>query len=133
MFGIGGLLDIRRRVQTMTATAALVLMALAAFSIAAGFGVSLLHFWLAQTYGSMTALAILGGGFAVFSLFLFLIAFLRPARRPAPPAQDGERVLADAVRLVEDSIAGVRTGSRETVVATVLVAVLAGLALGRKL
>jgi hypothetical protein len=130
---IASLFDVRRRVQTMTTTAALLLTAMAVLAIAAGFGLSLFYFWLQQIYGSMVALAIVAGVFAGLSLILFLIAFLRPARRPHPAPQDGERVVADTVRLIEDALAGVQKGSRETLVTTVLVAVLAGLTLGRKL
>lgn len=134
--------DIGRRVHAFKVTAVLVAAASAALLVAAGFALALLYVWLAGLYGTMIALAIVAGGFAVLALILFLIAFLRPAAKAhaahhaAAPDMDvaaAAESLARSQRTIEESLAAVQQGSRESMLAALALAVVTGLALGRKL
>ena len=133
--------DIGRRVHAFKVTAVLVAAASAALLVAAGFALALLYVWLAGLYGTMIALAIIAGGFAVLALILFLIAFLRPAAKAhavhrAAPDMDvaaAAESLARSQRTIEESLAAVQQGSRESMLAALALAVVTGLALGRKL
>jgi hypothetical protein len=128
--------EVKRRIRTLTVTAALTLGAVAIVLVAIGFGLALLTVWLQQIYGTMPALAIIAGGCAVLGLILFLIAFLRPASR-ARPVQRDTAISAGGIpigeRAVDDAIAAVQQGSRETMLAALALAIVAGVTLGRKL
>jgi hypothetical protein len=127
-------LDLRRSLRALTVTAVLTLIALAILLVAAGFGLSLLTVWLQQALGTMPALAIVAGGCALAGLSLLAIAFLRPGRRPphrvAPPpaGRDGS-----TERMIDEAIAAMQQGSRESMLAAVVLAVVTGVILGRKL
>ncbi len=133
--------DISRRVHAFKVTAVLVVAASAALLVAAGFALALLYVWLAGLYGTMIALAVIAGGFAVLALILFLIAFLRPAaksRAVRHAAADTDvaaaaESLASSQRTIEEALAAVQQGSRESMLAALALAVVAGLAIGRKL
>jgi hypothetical protein len=130
------LFDLKRRVHALKLTAALALAAVAAVLIAIGFGLSLLYVWLQQIYGTMPALAIIAAGCAVLGLILFLIAFLRPASRPRPIRRDADAsggTIAGGERAVDEAIAAVQQGSRETMLAALSLALVAGVIVGRKL
>ncbi len=81
----------------------------------------------------MAALAIVAGGAAVLAAILLMIAFLRPASRPQPRAEVPPPAVAGAQRGVEEAIAAVQQGSRESMLAAIAMAVVAGVTLGRKL
>ena len=126
-------LDLRRRLRAATVTAVLALIAFVILLVAAGFGLALLYVWLQQVVGTVPALAILAGGCAVLALILLAIAFLRPGprrapRREAPAGRDGS-----TERMIEDALAAVQQGSRESMLAAVALAVVTGVILGRKL
>jgi len=126
-------LDLRRRLRALTVTAVLTFVALAILLVAAGFGLSLLTVWLQQVAGTMPALAIIAGGCALAGLALLAVALLRPRRRaPRRAAPQAERSAATE-RMIEDAIAAVRQGSRESMLAAVALALVTGVILGRKL
>jgi hypothetical protein len=121
--------DLRRSLRAATLTAVLTLFAFVVLLAAAGFGLALLTVWLQQALGTLPALAIVAGGCAVVALILLAIAFLRPGRRRRPPpARDGS-----TERMIDEAIAAVQQGSRESMLAAVMLAVVTGVMLGRKL
>ena len=127
--------DLRGRLRALTITAVLALLALVALLVACGFGLSLLYVWLQQMLGTMPALAIIAGGSALLALILLALAFARPGRR-APPRRASPRGApngASTDRLIEDALAALQQGSRESMLAAVALAVVAGVILARKL
>jgi len=127
----------KQRIRALTVTAALTLAAVAVILVAIGFGLSLLYVWLQQIYGTMPALGIIAGGCAVLGLILFLIAFLRPAARARAARRDADAsggTLASGERAIDEAVAAVQQGSRESMLAALsLGALVAGVILGRKL
>ena len=130
----------KQRIRALTVTAALTLAAVAVILVAIGFGLSLLYVWLQQIYGTMPALGIIAGGCAVLGLILFLIAFLRPAARARARAarRDADAsggTLASGERAIDEAVAAVQQGSRESMLAalSLSLALVAGVILGRKL
>ena len=124
----------RQRLRALTWTAALALAGVTTLLVAAGFGLSLLYVWLQQIYGTMPALAIVAGGCAAVALLLFMLAFLRPAsRRRYDRAEIPQASSTSQQRTVDEAIAAVQQGSRESMLAALAVAVIAGMSLGRKL
>ena len=130
------LFDCQRRIHVLKVTAALTLAAVAAVLVAIGFGLALLYVWLQQIYGTMPALAIIAAGCAVLGLILFLIAFLRPASRGRPirrAADSSGGTIATGERAIDEAVAAVQQGSRETMLTALALALVAGVTLGRKL
>lgn len=128
--------EFKRRIRTLTVTGALVVTGTAIVLVAIGFGLSLLYVWLQQLYGTMPALGIIAGGCGGVALILFLIAFFRPVSRPRPvhrEAGGSERMIAGGEQAIEEAIEAVQHGSRETMLATLSLALAAGVVLGRKL
>jgi hypothetical protein len=126
----------KQRIRALTVTAVLMLAAVAIVLVAIGFGLSLLYVWLQQLYGTMPALGIIAGGCAALGLILFLIAFFRPAsrRRPIYSGAGGSgSVIASGEQALDEAIGAVQHGSRETMLAALSLAVVAGVILGRKL
>jgi hypothetical protein len=107
-------------------------------ALALAFGIAALYEWLKLQYGTLPALGILGGTWAVLGLVFFAIAFLRPKgqRRRAPavnPLREPAAVIAQATeQAVDDATSLVREGSRKQVFGAVLVAVLTGFLIGRR-
>ncbi len=128
--------DLKRSVHSMIVTMALTLAALLAWVIAAGFGLSLLYIWLDRIEGTMLALTIIAGGGATLGLVLLLIAFLRPNRRRReafePRRRPVEARLAGSERMLDEAITAMQRGSRESMLAAVALALVAGLIVGRK-
>ena len=122
-FMAGGL---RRKLRALTVTAVLLLVACAALLTAAGFGLALLYTWLQGLYGTLAALAIVGGGCAGLALILILAATLRPSPRRRAPPPSGDRAM-------DEAIAAIKQGSRESMLAALTLAVLAGVNLGRRI
>ena len=126
----------KQRIRALTVTLGLTLTAIAVVLVAIGFGLSLLYVWLHQGYGTMPALAIMGGGCAVLASLLFSIAFFRPPRRSRPvrPEASALRHPAGAgEHSIDQAIGTMQHGSREAMLAALWLAVMAGIALGRKL
>jgi hypothetical protein len=119
---------VQRSVRAIAISAALAVIALAALLTGLGFALSLLYVWLQQLYGTMAALAIVAGGCAAFGLLLFALAFVRRGRRPGPQPAN-----ATGQRTMDEAIAAVQQGSRESMLAALALAVMAGMSLGRKL
>jgi hypothetical protein len=120
---------IQRSVRAIAISAMLAVIALVALLTGLGFALSLLYVWLAQLYGTMTALAIVAGGCAAVALLLFALAFARRGRRSSGP----QSANATGQRTVDEAIAAVQQGSRESMLAALALAVVAGMTLGRKL
>ena len=123
----------RQRIRTLTVTVVLMLMAASAVLVAIGFGQSLLYVWLQQIYGTMPALAIIGGGWAALGVILFLIAFMRSGSRHPPVRAVPAAAVPSGGHAIDEAVAAVQQGSRESMVAALVLAVVAGVTLGRKL
>jgi hypothetical protein len=128
------LFNFKRRMRAVGTTVSLALAGVAAILAAIGFGLSLLYVWLQQIYGTMPALGIIGGGCAGLALILFMTAFLRPEPWPMRRnANLSQGIIATGERTIDESIDAVQQGSRETMLVALATAVVAGVALGRKL
>ena len=128
--------DVKRSVRSMTITVALVVAAVVALLIGAGFGLSLLYFWLESTEGTVLALTIIAAGCAILGSVLLLFAFARPRRRDprvAPHYKPYEPGMAGSERMFDEAIATMQKGSRESMLAAVALALVAGMMAGRKL
>jgi hypothetical protein len=124
---------VHRRVHRLKVTALLIVAGAALMLVAAGFGLALLNLWLQQLYGIMIAYAIIGGGCAAAGLILCAVALWRPGGHPrSVPAAAAAPEIDAARRSFEEAIAAVRHGSRETMLAALALAVVAGLTLGHR-
>ncbi len=126
VFGAG----LRRKLRAVTVTMVLLLFALLALLTAAGFGLALLFVWLQGLYGTMAALAITGGGCTGVAVLLVLAMMLRGRRAPATAPRP---IVATGQKTVDEAIAAIQQGSRESMLAALTLAVIAGVSLGRKL
>ncbi len=130
--------DVKRSVRSMTITVALVVAAVVALLVGAGFGLSLLYLWLENTEGTVLALTIIAAGCALLGLVLLLFAFARPKRQDprdasAPHYKPYESGMAGPERMLDEAIAAMQKGSRESMLAAVALALVAGMMAGRKL
>jgi len=126
--------ECKRRIRAFSVTAVLMLTAVAAVLVAAGFGLSLLYVWLQQIYGSMPALGIIAGGCAALGLILFAAAFWRPTPQPRPVHHEAVAPEIEAAkRSFDEAVVTLQKGSRESMLAALSLAIVAGIALGRKL
>ncbi len=133
-------LDIAGRVRAMAVTTVLMLLALLLLLVALGFGLALLYVWLQVLLGTIFALAIIAAACLLLALILFAIAAWRaksgrkPARHapPPPPHAEGATGNATTDRMIEEAIASMQQGSRESMLAALSLAVVTGIILGRK-
>ena len=125
--------ECKRRIRAFSVTAVLMLAAVAAVLVAAGFALSLLYVWLQQIYGSMPALGIIAGGCAALGLILFAAAFWRPAPQPPVHHEAVAPEIEAAKRSFDEAVVTLQKGSRESMIAALSLAIVAGIALGRKL
>ena len=124
---------VHRRVHRLKVTALLMLTGGVFILLAFGFGVSLLSVWLQQLYGTMIAFAIIGGGSAVIGFILFAVASWRPASQARSAPHEAAVPEFDAAkRSFDEAIAAVQHGSRETMLAALAIALVAGVTLGRR-
>lgn len=123
---------VHRRLHRLKVTALLVASGAGLMLVAFGFGLELLSLWLQQLYGSMIAYAIIGGGCATAGLILCAVALWRPNGQPRPVPQAAAPDIDAARRSFEEAIVAVQHGSRETMLAALVLAVVAGLTLGRR-
>jgi formate-dependent nitrite reductase membrane component NrfD len=130
--------DLKSRVRSIATTAIFALAGAILIALALAFGIAALYEWLKLQTGTLPALGILGGTWAVLGLVFFAIAFLRPKgrHRRAPainPLREPAAVIAQATeQAVDDATSLVREGSRKQVFGAVLVAVLTGFLIGRR-
>lgn len=128
--------DLKHSMRRLTATAVLLSVAAVMLLVAAGFGLSLLYVWLRAVEGTMAALAIIAGGLALVGLLVLAIGLWRPRRRApyrVPPHRAAAHDLAGGERMIEDAIAGLQQGSRESMLTAIVLAAVTGVLVGRKL
>jgi hypothetical protein len=133
-------IDLKRQVRQLVVTLVLALLGAILLLLALGFGIAALHEWLKFHYGTLAALGILGGAWAVLGAVLLCLAFLRPkgSRRadttPVANLQDPAAAIAQATEQAVHSATGlVREGSRKQVFGAIVIAALAGFLIGRRL
>jgi hypothetical protein len=132
--------NLKRQVRQLALTAVFALLGAILLLLAFGFGIASLHEWLKFRYGTLPALGILGGTWAVLGIVLLCLAFLRPkgakraAAMPAATLQDPAAAIAQATEQAVHSATGlVREGSRKQVFGAIVIAALAGFLIGRRL
>ena len=134
--------EIGHAVRRLTGRAVAVAMAVVLLAAALVSGVLLFHLWLQQLLGELLALAVTGGVCAVLALVLLAIALRKKSRprRPvataaaAPPNADiVQEILAAGQRTLDESAGTVQQGSRDAMLAALLLAVVEGMSLGRKI
>jgi hypothetical protein len=133
--------EIKRQVRSLTVTVVCALAGALLIALALGFGIAALYEWLKLQYGTLPALGIMGGTWAVLGLILLGVAFLRPKGRPRRPVvaattnplQDSAAVIVRATeQAVDDASNLVREGSRKQVYGALFVAILTGFLIGRR-
>jgi hypothetical protein len=130
--------DLKRQVRGVAMTAVFALAGAILILLALAFGIAALYEWLKLYYGTLPALGILGGTWAVLAIVFFCLAFLRPkGRRPRVAAVNPLREPAAAIvqateQAVDDATNLVRRGSRKQVFGALFVAVLTGFLIGRR-
>jgi hypothetical protein len=135
--------SLQSKVRQTVMTIVFALIGAILLMLALGFGIAALFEWLKFHYGTLPALGILGGTWAVLGVVFLLLAFYRPepgarARKQraalAAELQNPAAAIATATEQAVDSATGlIREGSRQQVFGALLVAVLAGFILGRRL
>ena len=134
--------DLKRQVRQVVLTVVFALIGAILIALALGFGIAALYEWLKHQYGTLPALGMLGGAWAVLGTIFLCLAFFRPDPRKrqarveaaAMPLQDSAAALAQATEQAVDSATGlIREGSRKQVFGVLLVAALAGFLIGRRL
>jgi hypothetical protein len=133
--------DLKRQVRQVVMTAVLALIGAILIALALGFGIAALYEWLKHQYGTLPALGILGGTWAVLGIVFLCLAFLRPDSRKrqaavaaTTPLQEPAAAFAQATEQAVDSATGlIREGSRKQVFGVLLVAALTGFLIGRRL
>jgi|ERR1700761_8361654 len=134
---VGGLYRsaLRRSIRRMMLVAALTLMALLAWMVAAGFGLSLTYVWLQRVEGTAPALAIISGGCIALGLILLLIAWVGRRRRGASElsAATSKTEHGHIERMLDEALAAIRGSAGESLLAAAALALVAGIALGRRL
>jgi hypothetical protein len=133
-------IDLKRQVRQTVLTVVFALLGAILLLLALGFGIAALYEWLKLHYGTLPALGILGGTWAVLGIVLLCLAFLRPksAKRaaavPAANLQDPAAAIAQATEQAVHSATGLmREGSRKQVFGAIVIAALAGFLIGRRL
>jgi hypothetical protein len=132
-------IDLKRQVRETVMTVLFVLAGAILILLALGFGIAALYEWLKLHYGTLPALGILGGAWAVLGILCFILAFYRPKgrRRAAVQAvnlQDPAAAIAQATEQAVNNATGVvREGSRKQVFGALLIAAVAGFLIGRRL
>ena len=124
--------DLKRQARHIVMTVVFALVGAILIALALGFGIAALYEWLKHQYGTLPALGIMGGAWAVLGIIFLCLAFSRPdpRRRPAAvaanPLQQPAAAFAQATEQAVDSATGlIREGSRQ-VFGVLLVAAMAG-------
>ena len=133
-------IDLKRQVRETTMTAVFALLGAILILVGLGFGVAALYEWLRSLYGTLPALGILGGAWAMLGLVFLILAFYRPKRRRRAAAvkavnlQDPAAAIAQATEQAVNNATGVvREGSRKQVFGALVIAAVAGFLIGRRL
>jgi len=133
-------IDLKRQVRETTMTAVFALLGAILILVGLGFGIAALYEWLRSLYGTLPALGILGGAWAMLGLVFLILAFYRPKRRKRAAAvkavnlQDPAAAIAQATEQAVNNATGVvREGSRKQVFGALVIAAVAGFLIGRRL
>ena len=133
-------INLKRQVRQLVLTVVFALLGAILLLLALGFGIAALYEWLKFQYGTLPALGILGGAWAVMGIVCLCVAFLRPkgakraAAAPVANLQDPAAAIAEAAeQAVHSATDLVREGSRKQVFGAVVIAALAGFLIGRRL
>ena len=78
--------DLKRQARHIVMTVVFALIGAILIALALGFGIAALYEWLKHQYGTLPALGILGGAWAVLGVTFLCLAFLRPGPRQRQPA-----------------------------------------------
>ena len=133
-------IDLKRQVRETTMTAVFALLGAILILVGLGFGIAALYEWLRSLYGTLPALGILGGAWAMLGLVFLILAFYRPKGRKRAAAakavnlQDPAAAIAQATEQAVNNATGVvREGSRKQVFGALVIAAVAGFLIGRRL
>jgi hypothetical protein len=131
-------IDLKRQVRQTVMTVVFASLGAILILLALGFGIAALFEWLKSLYGTLPALGILGGTWAVLGALFLVLAFYRPKgrRRPAKAVnlQDPAVAIAQATeQAVHNATGVVREGSRKQVFGALVIAAVAGFLIGRRL
>ena len=133
-------IDLKRQVREAVMTVVFALAGAILILLALGFGIAARYEWLKLHYGTLPALGILGGAWAVLGIVCFVIAFYRPKGRRRPAAAQAVNLQEPAVAIaqaaeqaVHNATGVVREGSRKQVFGALLIAAVAGFLIGRRL
>jgi hypothetical protein len=130
--------DLKRQVRSVVMTAIFAVVGAILIVLALAFGIAALYEWLKLYYGTLPALGILGGSWAVLAIVFFCLAFLRPkgrSRRVAavnPLREPAAAIVQATEQAVDDATNLVRQGSRKQIFGALVVAVLTGFLIGRR-
>lgn len=131
-------LDLKSRLRAMRVTALLTLIGVALLLTAMGFGLALLYVELQQVLGTLIALAVVACSSVLLSLIFFALAAWRakPRARAAygvssPPPSATSSTAAE--HMIEEGISTLQQGSREQQLATLSLALVIGIILGKRL
>lgn len=129
---------LKRSIRRTMLTLALTLMALLAWMVAAGFGLSLAYVWVQRVEGTMPALAITGGVCALLGLVLLFVSLLgrqqdrwRGISKLLGKTSGADQ--GDVWRMLDEAISTIETGSQEPIWAAAAVAFVTGIMVGRRL
>ena len=136
-------LEIKARLRAMTVTAVLTLIGMVLLMTALGFALALLYVWLQIVLGTIVALAVVAGAAAFLALILFALAAWRPkpgSRKPVqhapapppPPRAEDAGGQSPTDRMIDEAITVMQQGSREQMLATLSLALVTGIVLGRR-
>jgi hypothetical protein len=132
-------IDLKRQVRHLVLTIGFALAGAILVLLALAFGIAALYEWLKLEFGTLPALGILGGTWAVLGIAFLCLAFLRPkaGKRPLPAANPIEEPAAAIAQATEQAVHSatdlMREGSRKQVFGALVIAVLAGFLIGRRL
>ena len=131
--------DLKRKVRQTVMTMAFAAIGAILILLALGFGIAALYEWLRLEVGTLRALGILGGAWAVLGIVFLCLAFVRPQGRSRRPAtvvdlKDPAAAIAQASEQAMNNASDlVREGSRKQVFGALVIAAVAGFLIGRRL